>query len=152
MSDDESLIYQIKWSVSGSEKKSVSWLTNAIKTEDKNIRALVAEGAKQYVLVTNVASTGGKRGSFDALDRELQALSKTYGVEMQCMWRETVDSPVDNDDDAVKWSHADMLAGGDLLSYLIDRRFKADRASGLRELLHKGAATLGEVSDTGTLR
>src|SRR3546814_8774631 len=98
MSDDESLIYQIKWSVSGSEKKSVSWLTNAIKTEDKNIKALVAEGAKQYVLVTNVASTGGKRGSFDALDRELQALSKTYGVEMQCMWRETVDSLVDNAD------------------------------------------------------
>src|SRR3546814_11451457 len=92
MSDDESLIYQIKWSVSGSEKKSVSWLTNAIKTEEKNIKALVAAGAKQYVLVTNVASTGGKRGSFDAPDRELQALSKTYGVAMQCKWRETGDS------------------------------------------------------------
>lgn len=147
-SGDESLIYQVKWSVSGSEKSSVSWLTNAIKTEDKNIKTLVAEGAKQYVLVTNVASTGGKRGSFDALNRELRSLSKTYGVDMQCMWRETIDSLVDNADDAVKWSHADMLAGWDLISYLIDRRFKADRDSGLRELLHKVAATQWDEDDT----
>lgn len=147
-SDGDQLIYQVKWSVTGSEKKSVSWLTNAIKTEDKNIKALVAEGAKQYVLVTNVASTGGKQGSFDALDRELQSLSKTYGVEMQCMWRETVDSLVDNADDAVKWSHTDMLAGWDLISYLIDRRFKADRDGGLRELLQKVAATQWDEDDT----
>lgn len=146
--DGDLLIYQVKWSVTGREKKPVSWLTSAIKGEDKNIRALAAKGAKQYVLVTNVPSTSGKQGSFDALDRELESLSKTYGVEMQCMWRETIDSLVDNADDAVKWSHADMLAGWDLISYLIDRRFKADSDSGLRDLLHKVAATQWDEDDT----
>src|SRR3546814_8804300 len=67
---------------------------------------------------------------------------------MHGMWRETVDSLVDNADDAVKWSHADMLAGWDLISYLIDRRSKADRDSGLRELLHKVAATQWDEDDT----
>ncbi|MBM7510282.1 hypothetical protein JOE61_004096 [Nocardioides salarius] len=50
------LIYQVKWSVNGREKKPVDALRAAVVAEEPNIRRLVTEGAKQYFLVTNVPS------------------------------------------------------------------------------------------------
>lgn len=55
---DRSLIYQVKWSVNGKEKDPVDWLDKAITGEADNIKRLVRDGARRYVLVTNIPSTG----------------------------------------------------------------------------------------------
>jgi hypothetical protein len=134
------LTYQVKWSVNGREKDPVSWLTKAVKGEDANIRARVADGATKYFLVTNVPSTGKPgTGTFDKLQTKLDELGKEYGIEMACLWREAIDAMVDPSDD-IKWTYADMLAGWDLIRYLIDEHFQSKRDGGLRELVRKVAA------------
>ena len=52
------LVYQVKWSVSGKEKDPVTWLDQVVKSEMGNLRRLAGEGVRNYILVTNVASTG----------------------------------------------------------------------------------------------
>lgn len=91
------LIYQVKWSATAREKDPVGWLSQAVAAEDANIRRLVADGAKKYVLVTNVASTGKARtGTFDRLEARLDEHAAAYGIDMSPMWRETVDAFVDS--------------------------------------------------------
>jgi hypothetical protein len=64
------LIYQVKWSVRGQEKKSDAWLESTIKSEEDNLRRLAAEGVRRYVVVTNVPSTGrAEKGTFDDLNK-----------------------------------------------------------------------------------
>ncbi|HWB36026.1 MAG TPA: hypothetical protein VHA75_08375, partial [Rugosimonospora sp.] len=134
------LTYQVKWSVNGREKDPVSWLTTAVKGEDANIKARVADGATKYFLVTNVPSTGKPgTGTFDKLQTRLNELGKEYGIEMACLWREAIDAMVDPSDD-IKWTYADMLAGWELIRYLIDEHFQSKRDGGLRELVRKVAA------------
>lgn len=148
-SDKGLLVYQVKWSVSADEKNPVSWLAATVKAEEANIRALVKQGAKQYFLVTNVASTGRSgSGTFDKLDAELRTIGADFGINMQCLWRESVDSMVDSAPDATKWAYADMLAGWDLIRYLIDEHFESRRDSGLRDLIRKVAATQWDEDDT----
>lgn len=135
------MIFQTKWSVNGREKDPVKWLARTVKDEEVNIRARVADGATQYVLATNVPSTSKPRsGTFDRLQAELDALGKEYGVEMRCLWREAIDGMVDSAPDTITWAYADMLAGWDLIRYLIDEQGKSRRDSGLRELVRKVAA------------
>ena len=135
------LIYQVKWSVNGRDKKPVDALKAAVVAEEANIRRLVSEGAKQYFLVTNVPSTGKTgSGTFDQLDSELATLSASYGIEMQCIWREGVDAMVDSAPTETKWAYADMLAGWDLIRYLIDEHYESKRDKGLRDLVRKVAA------------
>lgn len=131
----------MKWSANGREKSPVPWLDAAVREEDANIRRLVGAGASKYLLVTNVASTGAAgRGTFDKLNESLEGHSKTYGIEMDGVWREAVDAMVDSAPDATKWSYADMLAGWDLVRYLIDEHAQSSRDKGLRDLIRKVAA------------
>lgn len=142
------LIYQVKWSGTGREKSPVSCLDAAVRKEDVNIRRQVASGATKYLLVTNVPSTGGPgKGTFDGLDRALAVHEKTYGIKIDGIWREAVDAMVDGAPDATKWSYADMLAGWDLVRYLVDEHARAGRDRGLRDLLRKVAATQWDEDD-----
>ena len=74
---DRSLIFQVKWSVTGMEKDPVAWLDKAVTGEADNIKRLVQDGAKRYVLVTNVPSTGkSDAGTFDKLNERLDEHAK----------------------------------------------------------------------------
>jgi hypothetical protein len=147
-SGESYLIYQTKWLGEGSIKDPVSWLDSAVRGESSNIKRLVAEGATKYVLVTNVASTGAPgRGTFDRLEVKLAEHGQAFGVEMTCMWRETVDGMVDSAPDTVKWTYADMLAGWDLIRYLISGQVSASQDHGVRDLLRKVAATQWDEDD-----
>jgi hypothetical protein len=135
------LVYQMKWSAHTSERNPVAWLDAAVRNEEANIRKMVAQGATKYFLVTNVASTGKPGvGTFDRLDAKLREHGKKLGLDMACLWRESVDAMVDSAPDATKWAYADMLAGWDLIRYLIDEQAESRRGSGLRELLRKVSA------------
>lgn len=136
------LIYQVKWSVRGQEKEPVAWLESTIKGEEDNLRRLASEGASRYILVTNVPSTGkAEKGTFDSLNKRLDRLAADYGLEqMTCLWRESVDAMVDDAPDSVKWTYADMLAGWELVRYLIAEDTIAKHETSLRALLRKVAA------------
>ncbi|MEU7935754.1 NACHT domain-containing protein [Microbispora bryophytorum] len=140
---NRSLVYQVKWSVNGHQKNPVSWLESTVKGEEENLRRLVREGSRKYVLVTNVPSTGAPgSGTFDQLNDRLDKLAEAYGFdEMSCLWRESVDGMVDNAPRELRWQYADMLAGWDLVRYLIAEDVAVRHDAGLRKLIRSVAAT-----------
>ena len=137
----ERLVYQVKWSVTGHEKNPVAWLDAEIKGESDKINRCAREGTRTYILVTNVPSTGKpKTGTFDKLNAKLDEYSNGFGLEMTCIWREALNAMVDSAPSEIKWAYADMLAGWDLIRYLVDEHTAAAWDSGLPELLRKVAA------------
>jgi hypothetical protein len=137
------IVYQVKWSAEGKERDPVAWLDAAVRGESDNLRRLAAEGVRRYILVTNVASTGKPgTGTFDRLNAKLDEHAKTFGYDqMSCVWREALNPMVDNAPDTTKWAYADMLAGWDLVRYLIAEQAGAARDRGLRHLIRQVAAT-----------
>jgi hypothetical protein len=137
------LIYQVKWSVSGSEKNPVSWLDAVVKKELDNLRRLAKEGVRHYVLVTNVQSTAKPgSGTFAQLNNKLDAYAKELGFdEMTCIWREALNSWLDNSEDSIKWAYADMLAGWDLIRFLVAEQVGATKNQADRKLIRQVAAS-----------
>lgn len=140
---EKTLVYQVKWSVNGKHKDPVGWLEATVLREGDNLRRLATEGVRRYVLVTNVPSTGKARtGTFDRFNSKLDAHAKKFGFdEMTCLWREAVDGMVDAAPTEIKWQYADMLAGWDLIRYLISEETAGRKDHGLRALVRKVAAT-----------
>lgn len=137
----ERLVYQVKWSATGTAKDPVSWLDAAIVKESAAIRRFAKEGTNQYVLVTNVPSTGRRgSGTFDRLNAKLSQRSHEYGIEITVLWREAINPMVDSAPTELKWSYAEMLAGWDLVRYLVSEQADAKRDSDLRNLLLRVAA------------
>ena len=115
------LVYQVKWSVTGHQKDPVAWLDAEVRRESERIRRCAKEGARKYALVTNVPSTGRARtGTFDRLNVKLDEYSNKFGLEMSCIWREALNAMVDSAPSETKWAYADMLAGWDLIRYLVN--------------------------------
>lgn len=141
------LIYQVKWSASGTDKNPVSWLDAVVKKELDNLRRLAAEGLRHYVLVTNVASTAKpKTGTFVQLDAKLKQHAKNVGFDqMTCIWREALNPWVDNSPDSTKWAYADMLAGWDLIRYLVAEQVGTSKNQADRKLIRKVAAAQWDV-------
>lgn len=137
------LVYQVKWSVDGKHKDPVGWLDATVRKETDNLRRLATEGGRRYALVTNVPSTGRARtGTFDRLNSKLDAHAKKFGFDqMTCLWREAVDGMVDGAPTEIKWQYAEMLAGWDLVRYLISEEAAVRKDHGLRALVRKVAAT-----------
>lgn len=137
------LIYQVKWSVSGSEKNPVSWLDAVVKKELDNLRRLAKEGVRHYVLVTNVPSTAKPgTGTFAQLNKKLDEYAKELGFdEMTCIWREALNSWLDNSEDSIKWAYADMLAGWDLIRFLVAEQVGATKNQADRTLIRQVAAS-----------
>ncbi len=140
------LIYQVKWSVNGMEKNPVSWLEQVVRDEADNLRRLAAQGVRRYVLVTNVPSTSKRDdGTFDRLARKLDAHAEAFGFdEVTCCWRESMNSWVDNAPTATKWTYAEMLAGWDLMRYLIAEHADTSRDGETRQLVRRVVAAQWE--------
>ncbi|VBA59307.1 NACHT domain-containing protein [Mycobacterium attenuatum] len=138
---EKRLVYQVKWSAHGTEKNPVDWLEKTITKEADTIRRLASEGTRKYVIVTNVSSTGkGQTGTFDKLNRKLEAHSKDFGLEMGAFWREAIDPMVDSAPTETKWTYAEMLAGWDLIRYLVSDHVQATRDASLRDIVRRVAA------------
>lgn len=140
------LIYQVKWSVNGEEKDPVSWLDRVVRSEETSLRRLAGEGVRHYILVTNVGSTAKpESGTFDRLDTKLEQYAKDFGYEqMTCVWREALNPWVDNAPTETKWAYADMLAGWDLIRYLVTEHVGASKDKAHRDLIRKVAAAQWE--------
>ena len=136
-----SSIYQVKWSVGGSEKDPVNWLDATVRAEATNLTRLASEGTKRYVLVTNVPSTAARNGgTFDRVNANFEAYSKQYGLEVTALWREALDAMVDSAPTEIKWAYAEMLAGWDLVRYLVAEQLGAAGDSSTRNLVRRVAA------------
>jgi hypothetical protein len=146
---EQTLVYQVKWSVHGTQKNPVSWLDATVLGEEDNLKRLAKEGVRRYVLVTNVPSTGkAGTGAFDQLNSKLDAHAKRLGFEqISCFWREAVDGMVDGSPTEIKWQYADMLAGWDLMRYLVSEELVGRKDHGLRDLVRKVAATQWDDDD-----
>lgn len=136
------LVYQVKWFLEGKTKDPVATLTSVVKSEEQNLRQLAKDGVRRYVLVTNVPSTGKpSTGTFDRLEKQLEDLAKDFGLEqISCAWRESINAWVDNAPAETKWAYAEMLAGWDLVRYLVAEQVGAAKDGGLRDLVRKVAA------------
>lgn len=137
------IVYQTKWSIRGTEKDPVSWLERTLRGEEKNLRRLASEGVRQYRLVTNVASTAKPRsGTYDRLEERLRLAASEFGFdEMTCVWRERLNPWVDNAPTETKWAYADMLAGWDLIRYLVADSVGAGRDKSHRDVIRKVVAS-----------
>lgn len=137
------IVYQVKWSSDGTEKDPVRWLDAVVRDESDNLRRLAQEGVRRYMLVTNVASTGkAGTGTFDRLNARLDEHARAFGYDqMSCIWREALNPMVDNAPDQTKWAYADMLAGWDLVRYLVAEQVGTARDNELRQLIRRVAAT-----------
>ncbi|WP_406293256.1 hypothetical protein OG948_01910 [Embleya sp. NBC_00888] len=113
--------------------------------EEANIRRLVAEGARDYYLITSVAGTAvPEKGSMDKFDTVLVDLGADFGVKMRVWWRADVGARVDTAPTELEWAYADMLAGHDLVRYLIESDRVAAHENALRDLLSAVIATQWE--------
>lgn len=148
------LIYQVKWSVSGTQKDPVRWLDQIVRSEEANLRRLADQGVRHYILVTNVGSTAKpESGTFDQVDKRLDAHAREFGYEqMTCIWREALNPWVDNAPTETKWAYADMLAGWDLVRYLVAEHVGVGKDKAHRDLIdrhrvHQAArATMGHFA------
>ncbi|MGV0625956.1 NACHT domain-containing protein [Mycolicibacter minnesotensis] len=140
------MVYQVKWSANGKEKDPVSWLDGIVKSEEASLRRLAEQGVRNYVLVTNVGSTGKpESGTFDRLNAKLEEHEKNFGFDqMTVIWREALDPWVDNAPTETKWAYAEMLAGWDLVRYLVAEHVGAGKDKAHRDLIRKVAAAQWE--------
>ncbi|MFE1764051.1 NACHT domain-containing protein [Streptomyces angustmyceticus] len=139
--DGQLIIYQVKWT-SRPQQNPVTWLKAAIEGEAENIRRLVAQGAGAYYLMTSVAGTAlPRRGSMDKMDAVLAQYSADFGIPVHIWWRADIDARVDAAPTELKWAYSDMLAGHDLVRYLIDGADAAAHDHALRALVMKVIAT-----------
>lgn len=134
------IVYQVKWA-----KKAISspvaWLDGAIKGESDKIRRLVANGASEYILLTSLPGTAVPgRGTMDQLDAVLKQYSDDFGIPMHCWWRADIDARVDNAPRELKWTYSDMLAGNELIRYLIEADRAETHLGELQDLLLKVVA------------
>lgn len=135
------LVYQVKWT-NRRLRDPVAWLDDAVRKEAANIRRLVSEGAEEYILLTCVAGTSARaQGTMDRLDERLRVHSENFGIPMSCWWQADIDARVDTAPKELKWAYSDMLAGHDLVRYLIESDTLEARDRELGILLGKVVAT-----------
>ncbi|MEU7474376.1 hypothetical protein AB0A63_00215 [Lentzea sp. NPDC042327] len=136
-----SVIYQVKWTAKPVQN-AVNWLRGALDGEADNIRRLVREGATEYVLITSVAGTSVPgRGTMDRLEELLRIRSAELGISMACWWRADIDARLDRAPHSLLWSYADMLAGWQLISYLLAASRGQEREERLWEVMKNVVAT-----------
>ena len=128
------VVYQVKFT-SDRKKPAIKWFVDAIRGEDAKIRELVKRGYTSYVLMTNVEGTSAlDKGSRDKLERELDRLSKDYGIPMSCLWSSDIDARVDGSV-AVRQQYFEMLTGVDGLAALLGAPDPREQERRERELI-----------------
>lgn len=91
------------------------------------------------------STTKPESGTFDQLNKKLDAYAKDFGYEqITCIWREALNPWGDNAPNETKWAYADMLAGWDLVRYLVAQHVGAGKDKAHRDLIRKVAAAQWE--------
>lgn len=143
--DREFLVYQVKFVRQPQEINDLRlWLLEIIRGELPKLTNLIPRGAKQYVLITNVAGTAHLgSGSID----KVQALLDTLPVPSICWWRDDINRRLDTSWD-LKWIYPELMTGPDLLRAIVEHGLNEDqqrRTAAISAFIHDQYAKDAEV-------
>lgn len=112
------VVFQVKFSRHPAAKDDRDVIVSVIKSEADKVRKLIAAGATQYVLITNVSGTAHPETG--SIDRAQKQLAKEFKISTQVWWRDDLDARLDNSTD-VKWSYPQICPATDVLSFLVTK-------------------------------
>ena len=93
------------------------WLLRTLREELPKLRNQIGEGAKRFVLVTNVSGTSHPNvGSIDELQ---DLLDEHIPIPAQAWWRDDIDRRLDNSWD-LKFAYPALFSGTDLLRLVVE--------------------------------
>ena len=112
------ILFQVKFARRElKQDEARKWLLRTVKGELPKVKQQIAEGAKRFVLITNVAGTAHPQaGSVD----KLQALLDEHiPIPAQAWWRDDLDRRLDDAWD-LKFAYPALFSGTDLLRFMIE--------------------------------
>lgn len=108
-------VFQVKFSQNPDNPRARNAISNLVKSEQENVKRLIADGVSFYHFITNVKGTASpKRGSIDKVN---EFLTKSFNLPCQVWWRDDLDRRLDQFGD-IKWSYPEILKGSDVLALL----------------------------------
>lgn len=108
----EFTVFQVKYSVNPSAKDERDAIAEIIKSEGPKVKKLIAKGASNYVLVTNISGTAHLE--VGAIDKINKLLTQSFSIPTKVIWRDDLDTRLDNNQD-VKGSYPQICNIVDLL-------------------------------------
>ena len=122
---DGFIIFQVKFArrdLNPSEARE--WLLGTLRNELPKVRNLIKDGAKRFVLVTNVAGTAHhEAGSMDKLH---DLLVEHIPIPAQAWWRDDLDRRLDDAWD-LKFVYPTLFSGTDFLRLIVEATPSEDR-------------------------
>src|SRR6266581_3393095 len=142
----EVIVYQVKFARRPfADPRPHEWLLETIGAELPKVKTLVANGATQYILMTNIAGTAHPdTGSIDKLHALLQ---DALPIPANCWWRDDISRRLDNAWD-LKWLFPELMTGPDLIRAIIETglsEHRDRRASAIRAFVTEQYARDAEV-------
>ena len=108
-------VFQVKFSRNPDDSRARNAISNLVKSEQENVKRLIADGVSSYYFITNVKGTASsKRGSIDKVN---EFLTQSFAIPCQVWWRDDLDRRLEQFGD-IKWSYPEILKGSDVLSLL----------------------------------
>jgi hypothetical protein len=119
------MVFQVKFARNPlSETDSHKWLVAIMQEELPKVNKLVAQGASQYLLLTNIPGTAHlDSGSVDRLNK---LMSDNLGIPFQCWWRNDINRRLDNAW-SLKWVYPDLMTGPDFLRWIAETGLSEDK-------------------------
>lgn len=115
---DGFLLFQVKYVRKPlAEQDPHAWLLNILSDELPKVASLIPQGAKEYILITNIPGTA--HPSSGSMDRCEQLLRKNLGIPGTCWWRNDISRRLDGHWD-LKWTYPEVLSGHDMMRMLIE--------------------------------
>ena len=111
------IVYQVKYTQRPlSEKDPHRQILKFVKDESPKITKLIPQGAKKYVLMTNIPGTAiPGSGSIDIVQKLLDCHIE---IPAQCLWRNDINRRLDNAWN-IKWSYPEILNGPDIVRIIL---------------------------------
>ena len=120
------ILFQVKFrrTALDDQDKARKWLLKTLKSELPKVHERIRDGAKRFILVTNVAGTAHpKVGSIDLLQA---LLDEHVPIEAQAWWRDDLDRRLDDAWD-LKFAYPSLFSGTDLLRLVFEASPSEDR-------------------------
>lgn len=108
-------VFQVKFSQNPDTPRARNAISALVKSEQENVKRLIADGVSSYYFITNVKGTAySKRGS---IDRVNEFLTQSFNIPCRVWWRDDLDRRLEQFGD-IKWSYPEILKGSDVLGLL----------------------------------
>lgn len=112
---------QVKWTEHpGRVNDPVTWVTTAARSELANVARLYQDGARRYIIVTNLWGTAKlDSGQIDRLDGALaEVFSELPELDVDVWWRDTLDRHLEGNQ-SLQWAYPQILSGTQAMGLLL---------------------------------